>query len=606
LSIRPIRRPAAFAAALACLALGGCATFDRTKPAPAQAGPIAIRISNDTLGMNDLPLGAYRVPDSQVIVSGRQSPTAGGIGMMFGLVGVLVADAVETHRTANAVSDAEKVLHIRLDGELRADLAAQVADPAFKNRYTLGQPGGATLEILPALVLTYTDDTHVRPFVDLKVRLLDRSGAEAWSTRYFASTGYDRTMDGPGGWAEHDGAALKASVSASLRQAVKVMLADVATPYARDEKKRFAVATAIPFVHQRFQLVGMDLAEDDQYIAFLPHVGDASVMSGVNVLDKRVVVLRPATDKDAVLALGVAASPPPAGEQAVPPPVVAAAAASVPAAPPVVPLAAPPVVAAAAPAAVVPAAPAAATVAAPAVTAPLAAAPVAAAPAVAAPPIATPVVAAAPIVAAPTVAAPLAATPVAAAPVAAAPVTAAPVTAVPAAAVPAAPAAAAIAPVAAPAAATARGTAAAATPPTPAVTAAPAAPAPSPAPATAVAAAATPAIPAVASTSPHHPDGARHLDSMMLQGRTLVYAHPTHPERYGDVRLTFVDDHVDASNRVSRTHGYYHVVDDQLCVSLEAWGPTCLYVVDGGEPASSQGMRALFEPSGHVSPLRLE
>jgi hypothetical protein len=113
-------------------------------------------------------------------------------------------------------------------------------------------------------------------------------------------------------------------------------------------------------------------------------------------------------------------------------------------------------------------------------------------------------------------------------------------------------------------------------------------------------------VPAVPSTSPRHPNGARHLDSMMLQGRTLVYPHPRDPARYGDVRLTFVNDRVDASNRVSKASGYYHVVDDQLCISLDAWGPICLYVVDGDDPAHAERVRVLFEPSGRVQALRFE
>ena len=272
--IRSCRRPAAAAIALACLAMAGCATYDRTKPAPPQTGPIAIHVLDDTLGLNDIPLGTYRVPDSQVVVSGRQQNA--GAGVLFGIVGVLVADAVVTHHTASAVSNAERVLHIHLGNELRADLGAQISDGALKGRYTLDKADGSSLDILPAVILTYTDETHVRPFVELKVTLYDRNHAQVWDTRYFASTDYDRTMDGPGSWSDQDGAALKASISASLRQAVHAMLKDVATPYARDGKKITAMAS-LPFATQRLQIVGQDLDEDGRYVTFLPHIPDAFI-----------------------------------------------------------------------------------------------------------------------------------------------------------------------------------------------------------------------------------------------------------------------------------------------------------------------------------------
>ena len=70
--------------------LGGCATYDLTKAPPAETQPIAITYSSEgPSGWTDLPLGAYRVPNSDVIVSGHEK---GGIGMLFGVVGVLAQE----------------------------------------------------------------------------------------------------------------------------------------------------------------------------------------------------------------------------------------------------------------------------------------------------------------------------------------------------------------------------------------------------------------------------------------------------------------------------------------------------------------------------------
>jgi hypothetical protein len=49
------------------MALGGCATYNMTNPAPHEAKPIAVNFVDDDLsGWTDLPIGTYGVPDSQV------------------------------------------------------------------------------------------------------------------------------------------------------------------------------------------------------------------------------------------------------------------------------------------------------------------------------------------------------------------------------------------------------------------------------------------------------------------------------------------------------------------------------------------------------------
>ncbi|MFL6678045.1 MAG: hypothetical protein ACJ8IK_06860 [Burkholderiaceae bacterium] len=313
------RRGSLAAIAFACATLAGCATYDHMAAAPVQSQPIAIEFSHDQLGMNDMPLGAYRVPDSEVIVSGHQ---AAGVGMAFGLIGVLVSDAIDRHRGANAIESSSKLLTLKLDDEARADIQAVLANDPLKQKFTLAKGPATRLTILPAVIVTFVDGTRARPYVELKVELLDAGGKSLWATRYFASTGVERALQGPGSWGENDGEAFKASVSASLAQAVKVMLNDVAAPYARDEKKMQLVQASVPYMKPRFQMLGLGLVEDDKYVAFVPKVGDVLVMSGVNVLDKTVTVYRTATADDKFMVL----------PEGAPVPAPAAAAASAPAA----------------------------------------------------------------------------------------------------------------------------------------------------------------------------------------------------------------------------------------------------------------------------------
>ncbi|MCY1381576.1 hypothetical protein D9M69_695000 [compost metagenome] len=81
------------------------------------------------------------------------------------------------------------------------------------------------------------------------------------------------------------------------------MLDDVAQPYTRDDKRMTAVEAGFPYLRPRVQMLGYNLIEDEKYIAFVPKIGDAMVLSGVNVLDKSVTVYRPAKADDVTFKL---------------------------------------------------------------------------------------------------------------------------------------------------------------------------------------------------------------------------------------------------------------------------------------------------------------
>jgi hypothetical protein len=276
------------------LAVAGCAaTYERMQPAPSIGQAIVVRFPGEELsGWSEMPLGVYRLPKSEVVVSGHQENRSAPSG----LLGVVILDGVETQRGGHVVEANEAALRLRVDDELRADVAAAIGDPALSGRLSLDGPGravGVGLEVSPAIVLTVVDGGKVRPFVLLKVALKSAGGDLVWSNHYYASTGVDRPFDGPDGWLANDRAALKASISASLAEAVKVLLADVAHPYARDPARTVRVRTHVPFVTERFDLVGPVLVEDEHYLVIASKVGDASVIAGVSIIDKSISVATP-------------------------------------------------------------------------------------------------------------------------------------------------------------------------------------------------------------------------------------------------------------------------------------------------------------------------
>lgn len=282
-----------------CLSLGACATYERTKPAPAVAAPLSVTISSEQLsGWTDLPIGAYKVPDSDVIITGHQKGVALA-GPLFGLIGLAVVHAANASSSAAGVANTEQAMRIKLNDVTRAEIERQIADASLADRYSM-RPGGVQLDVSSGLLLSYVSDTQVRPYLILKATINGADRKPLWFTRYFASTGEAKALEGPGSWTADGGEPLRAALSINMRQAVKVMLTDIARPKARDDKQMTVVEGHLPFVRPRVAMLGYLVADDDRYIAFAPKMGDASALSGVSVMDKSVVVYRAAKPDEPV------------------------------------------------------------------------------------------------------------------------------------------------------------------------------------------------------------------------------------------------------------------------------------------------------------------
>ncbi len=286
------------AIAIVCLSLTACATYERAKPAPAMSGSISVKVNDDTLsGWSDLPIGAYKVPESDVIVTGHQRGHVAGV--LFGVVGQAITHMANSNSAAAGVSNVEQILRIKLSDRTRGEIENMIAEQPLAAKFSM-QPGDAQLDVSSALLLSYVNDTDVRPFVVLKVALKGTDDRPSWETRYFASTGQARPLEGADSWTANDGEPLRTVMAANLRQAVKVMLNDVAQPYTRNDRYMMVVEADFPYLRQRMQILGYKLMEDEKYIAFVPKVGDVMVLSGVNVFDKSVTVYRPAKADDVV------------------------------------------------------------------------------------------------------------------------------------------------------------------------------------------------------------------------------------------------------------------------------------------------------------------
>ncbi|HEX4303704.1 MAG TPA: hypothetical protein VHZ78_12985 [Rhizomicrobium sp.] len=281
--------------------LGGCATYDLSSPPPAQTAPVAIVYSSDgASGWNDVPMGTYSVPDSDVVISGHQG--GGNIGMLFGLVGVLAQSAVNSSRGASAVNPVQDALHIHLTPQAVELTQKILASGKYGQSFTMTPSAdGPTVTVTSYTVVTFVTDNETRPYVVLKAKLTPgKAGGKAWTARYIASSGAPAALAGPGSLTDNGGALLKADLARDLDWAVNAMLSDMANPQARAGGAPVNVETAVPFIRQRWSLPGVTIAQDDSKLVFVPHVADAVVFAGVHIVDKSAVTIHPGAGDDKI------------------------------------------------------------------------------------------------------------------------------------------------------------------------------------------------------------------------------------------------------------------------------------------------------------------
>lgn len=273
-----------------------------TQVAPSFDGPTQIEFSTDQVSKwTDLPIGTYRVPESDVIISGHQK---GGAmpAVLFGLVGLAVQAGINSHNGKETMASAEQALTFSIDEEAKTKLLAALTNPAYASKFTSEVTPDRKFEVTGAVVMSFANELEVLPYVTLRVKLMGNNGkSKLWTTRYIASTGARRPLVGDGSWTENGGAVLRTQVSALLDIAIETMLKDIATPYPRDEASLTNVHGFFVHVNKPLQVVGYKLSEENGRMLFLPNLGTTIVFAGVNVMDTASVWQQPATKKDAKL-----------------------------------------------------------------------------------------------------------------------------------------------------------------------------------------------------------------------------------------------------------------------------------------------------------------
>jgi hypothetical protein len=293
-----VRIASVISAAISVLAISACVGQGAPKTGIGQGQAIVINYTRDDISSwSDMPMGTYRVPNSQVLVSGRQKGNA--IAIAMGLPGAMDA-ATDTSGGKAAVQASEEALRISLTPEAQNDLARMLQTSVFSGKFTLApNPNAPVLSISSNVVLQFLENGNVIPFVILKGKLFDTRGTvSTWTMRYAASIGDPRLLIGERGWMSDGGASLKTTVSSALERALLVMLTDVSSPFPRDDNRKSAADGYFPFMNKRLQVVGYSVTEEADWIAFSPKIIGTSLLAGVNIMDKSVTKVRLATKDD--------------------------------------------------------------------------------------------------------------------------------------------------------------------------------------------------------------------------------------------------------------------------------------------------------------------
>jgi hypothetical protein len=229
--------------------------------------------------MSELPLGAYYDEPHRIVVSGHQKGV--GAGVMFGLVGVLVADSANKSAAENRFGGDVTRMATDLTEVTRAELAQEQTEG--KMAATLLPCAGGQLVATPFAIFTVNKAGNARLYAMLKAEFKGAADNEPrWSVRYFARAAGEYPIAGPDSWSVAGRYA--AGIKSALQCAISALVDEIQGRYTTERKAlakgRFA------FFADDIELRVIVVHEDrDRAIGRLA-VGDVMVMSGTQVMDR--------------------------------------------------------------------------------------------------------------------------------------------------------------------------------------------------------------------------------------------------------------------------------------------------------------------------------
>jgi hypothetical protein len=273
---------------LSGLAAVGC-THALSRPMPDIKGRLALKVSNEKVWEH--PTGVYQIPDTSVYISGHQG-AAPAVGALFGIIGVVAAHAAAKGTGEKKIKDVEAQLRLDIVAIAERMLAEEVQRQPDTNRFRpTGSPADGSLEITPYLVMNFIGENQVRPWVVLKTTLKDGRGDAKWKTRFIAGASEARPLGGESGWATGNGDKLRKAVDRNLRVAIDALLREASGRLPRGTGRTVTVTAQWVWIKSPMETKAEVLEETEETLVVVPDVTDASVFAGVNILDKKSIIV---------------------------------------------------------------------------------------------------------------------------------------------------------------------------------------------------------------------------------------------------------------------------------------------------------------------------
>lgn len=279
-------------ALLTTTVFSGCASFNHIANYPTPAKPATVAIVAKPLSkMSELPVGAYYDDKREIVISGHQKGL--GVSMLFGVVGVLVADAAnkssaESRFGASAQSSVTDLLSLT-----RAALQETIA-AGHAPQWT-ATDAAAQLQLSPHAVFTVMDSGKARLYAMLSAQVPGAAGSDpAWSVRYFVRAPGEYAVEGADGWMTQN--RFSEAMATALRRAVQVCADDAHGKLTGTKKVKAKGRFAM--VNFEFDLPILVVSETDDTIVGRLAVGDAMIMSGTHILNRADYQIKEADFKD--------------------------------------------------------------------------------------------------------------------------------------------------------------------------------------------------------------------------------------------------------------------------------------------------------------------
>lgn len=302
--------------AILCFLQAGCSSYALINAAPDQSRPVVVEFTEgQLLGWTEVPVAAYFVPESQLIIVGQpgQVGNVPDTGRPFWISALGAASAIMGGGGTGGgpggggkidLQGSEDAMRINLTSHANRITRQLIAAGYYGNHFAASDtPSLPVLSVFTTAILNYLNDTDAILFILLKASIEDASSRSGtWETRYFVTSGKALPVVGDGSWAELGSDGIESALAPDLKRAIIFMLSDVSSPKARDDKELYMVRSHFPYLKERVQTVGYKLDEDNQSIYFAPKIDDSMVFSGIHILDKSVTNYRKAAKGDVGLA----------------------------------------------------------------------------------------------------------------------------------------------------------------------------------------------------------------------------------------------------------------------------------------------------------------